>query len=81
MSQEQFGDQTLYVARLIEEYLRSHPEAMDSFEGISKWWITRQKLHESAYSVNNALTILIIKGVIEKTGSEYYRCTQHSPRS
>ena len=77
MSQDYCVDQSLYVARLIEEYLRSHPEAMDSFEGISKWWITRQKMHESAYSVNSALNILIRKGVIEKTNNEYYRCTKY----
>ncbi len=76
VSQDYCVDQSLYVARLIEDYLRSHPEAMDSFEGISKWWITRQKLHESAYSVNNALNILIHKGVVEKTDNEYYRCTK-----
>ena len=76
VSQNYYRDQSLYVAHLIEEYLRSHPEAMDSFEGISKWWITRQKLHESAYSVNSALNILMDKGVVEKVDNEYYRCTK-----
>ncbi len=66
-------DQSVYVAHSIEEYLKSHPDAMDSFEGISKWWITRQKLHESANSVNHALSILIHKGVVEKVDKEYYR--------
>ncbi len=76
VSENYYRDQSLYVARLIEEYLRSHPDAMDSFDGISQWWITRQKLQESAYSVNSALKILIHKGVVEKIDDEYYRCTQ-----
>lgn len=76
MSQDYYRDQPLYVARLIEEYLRSHPEAMDSLDGITRWWITRQKLKESAYSVNSALNILVNKGVVEKIGDEYYRCTK-----
>ncbi|MBX2807767.1 MAG: hypothetical protein KTR20_03965 [Cellvibrionaceae bacterium] len=73
MSQEEYVDQFFYVASLIENYLRSHPEAMDNFEGISKWWITKQKMHESAHSVNNALNILIERGVVEKIGDEYYQ--------
>ncbi|MGS2718693.1 hypothetical protein ACVBE9_11000 [Eionea flava] len=77
MSQSYCNDQSMYVARLIEEYLRSHPEAMDSFDGISKWWITRQKLYESADAVNSALGMLVDKGVIEKVEDEYYRYAQH----
>ena len=73
VSQSYCNDQSLYVARLIEGYLRSHPEAMDSFDGISKWWITRQKLYESADAVNCALSILVDKGVIEKVDNECYR--------
>ncbi|EGG93679.1 hypothetical protein IMCC1989_942 [gamma proteobacterium IMCC1989] len=46
---------------------------MDSFDGISKWWITRQKLYESADAVNCALSILVDKGVIEKVDNECYR--------
>jgi len=76
VTQKYRSDQFIYVAHLIEEYLRSHPEAMDSFDGISKWWITRQKLHESANSVNSALDILINKGVVEKVEDEYYRYTK-----
>ncbi len=77
MTQDYCTDPSFYVAHLIEEYLRSHPEAMDSFEGISKWWVTRQKMHESTCSVTNALNILIEKGVIEKTDNQYYRCRKH----
>lgn len=77
MSQSYCNDQSIYVARLIEEYLRSHPEAMDSFDGISKWWITRQKMYESADAVNSALGMLVDKGVIEKVEDEYYRYAKH----
>lgn len=73
----QDSDQVFYIAYLIEEYLKSHPEAMDSFEGISKWWITRQKLYESANSVNHALNLLIKRGVVERVGEKYYRYARH----
>ena len=67
----------LYVATLIESYLLSHPDAMDSFEGIWRWWITQQKLHESAYSVKVALEILIEKGIVEEMGNGFFRCAEH----
>jgi hypothetical protein len=64
---------SLYVASLIEKYLQSHPEAMDSFDGIKSWWITQQKLQESAYSVSHALDILIQKGIVEQVHDDLYR--------
>lgn len=65
----------MYVASLIEKYLRSHPDAMDSFDGIRTWWITQQKIQESANSVSFALDLLIKKGVVVKVNEDLYRCS------
>ncbi len=66
-------DHCLYVANLIESYLHDHPDAMDDFEGIRSWWITQQKLQESAYSVSHALDLLIQKGVVERVRDDFYK--------
>lgn len=72
MSEKEF-DQSLYVAGLIEKYLQGHPNAMDSMEGIRNWWITQQKLQESAYCVSVALDLLMEKGVVERVQGDLYR--------
>lgn len=74
-------DHELYLAGLIEKYLQSHPDAMDSFDGIMGWWITQQKLHESAYSVGFALDILVEKGVVERVRNGYYKYAGQSHES
>jgi hypothetical protein len=55
-----------HVAGEIEHYFSSHPEAADSQEGITKWWITRQRLHENLTVVRAALDRLVSKGRIIK---------------
>ena len=79
MSEHNQNDHSLYVARLIENYLQAHPNAMDSFEGIRRWWITEQKIHESAFSVQNALEILLDKGVVEEVGGGFFKCADKQP--
>ncbi|GGY41701.1 hypothetical protein GCM10011297_13380 [Bacterioplanes sanyensis] len=76
MSDNSQNDHSLYVARLIENYLQAHPNAMDSFEGIRRWWITEQKIHESAFSVKDALEILVSKGVVEEVGGGFFKCAE-----
>ena len=71
----------LYVAKLIEKYLQSHPDAMDSFDGIMSWWITQQKLDESEESVSFALNILVEKGVVMKVRNNCYRYAVHQTNS
>lgn len=54
------------IAQEIEQYLLAHPNAVDSLEGIVKWWLTRQRYEEAIEQVQKSLDHLIDKGVILK---------------
>ena len=66
-------DRNLYVASLIESYLKKRPNAMDSFDGIHGWWIKLAKIDESANHITLALGILLEKGVIEEVEDGFYK--------
>jgi hypothetical protein len=61
----------LYATQMIDDektaqdilaYLREHPGAGDTVEGISRWWVLRQRINESVDAVRLAL------GQLEKEG-------------
>jgi hypothetical protein len=49
-------------------YLREHPRAMDSLEGISQWWLVRQRVRVSVQLVARALFDLERAGLLERIG-------------
>ena len=53
------------MAREIVAYLRENPYAGDSVEGISRWWLMRQRITDSIEAVQNVLEHL------RKNGSLY----------
>jgi len=52
------------AAREIELYLEAHPNAADSLEGISTWWISRQRIRNELALVRAALEMLTENGVL-----------------
>ncbi len=59
------------IARRILDYLRKHPKAGDTLEGIAKWWMLRQRLTESLEVVDQALRRLKAQGLIfERRGAD-----------
>ena len=52
------------VAREIEDYLRAHPQAADSLEGIATWWVSRQRIQDEVEVVQAALVELSRAGVL-----------------
>ena len=54
------------LARLILGYLREHPGAADTLEGITKWWVMRQRISESTEAVQRALEKLVSEGLIAR---------------
>jgi hypothetical protein len=52
------------IARAILEYLREQPASGDTVEGISKWWIMRQRISESVEMVRLVLSELARQGLI-----------------
>ena len=54
------------VARQILMYLREHPQASDTLEGIAKWWMQNQKLSESLTLIKQALAELETEGEVSE---------------
>lgn len=57
------------MARLSDEilrYLRAHPRAADTVDGIVEWWLPRQRRDEAAGRVQRALDKLVASGLLEK---------------
>lgn len=58
------------LAQLSDEilsYLRAHPQAFDTVEGIVEWWLPRQRYEEAVDRVQQALDELVAQGLVEKT--------------
>ncbi len=47
------------LADEILRYLRGHRTASDTVEGISRWWIKRQRLEDTLERVQSALDLLV----------------------
>jgi len=58
-------EQVGHVARAVVEYLRKHPNAMDSFEGIARFWILRQRIEAELEVLEKAVTALVEARVLE----------------
>lgn len=54
------------AARKIVDYLRKHPDAGDTLEGITKWWLKLEKMDESVSDVADVIDCLIKKGLIRR---------------
>jgi len=67
------------VAKEIECYLASHPDAADSIDGIVKWWLPQQRYVNAHGKIVKALEYLIAQGVVKKInipGSVLYSCNE-----
>lgn len=60
------ADEIAEIAGQIERYLATHPDAVDSLEGILHWWLLRQRYTESAAKVQQALERLVASGAITR---------------
>jgi hypothetical protein len=47
------------LAGEILRYLQTHRHASDTVEGISRWWIKRQRLEDTLERVQSALDLLV----------------------
>lgn len=52
------------TVRQIQSYLEEQPAAGDTLEGISTWWIQRQRVNETVTSVYEALQELKASGMV-----------------
>ena len=65
------------ISKMILAYLKKNPEAGDTLEGITKWWIKLEKIELSVNEVAEILESLMQKGLIKmcknKGGATFYR--------
>lgn len=74
---EDDDDRVAKIAEDILHYLVKHPNAADTFEGISQWWLARIRIEEAASEVRRALDRLVQGGVVVEdtlpSGQSLYR--------
>ena len=52
------------LSRLILEYLRKHPDAGDTVEGITKWWLETEKVDVTVAEIAIVMAEMVRKGVV-----------------
>lgn len=50
----------------ILRYLRAHPQAADTVDGIVMWWLPRQRYEEAVDRVQYALDDLVTRGLVDR---------------
>ncbi len=66
MPENQQNEEILTAAQEIRDYLRAHPNAADSAQGIAKWWLGRRRYEEAIETVRSALDYLVAEGTVIK---------------
>jgi hypothetical protein len=64
------GNKKEILSQKILNYLKKHPEAGDTLEGIANWWLVQQRIEEMVDEVAAALDNLIEKGSIQALESQ-----------
>jgi hypothetical protein len=59
-------EHTEEVADLVSRYLLAHPNASDTLDGIARWWLSRQRQDDAKEIVQEALDLLVERGVVER---------------
>lgn len=57
------------VAQVVLEYLQAHPQAADTAEGISAWWLGTSRRGPRVGAVVDALEELVARGAITREGT------------
>ena len=52
------------IANEILAYLVKHPEAQDTLEGITEWWLLEQRIQYAVAEVDGALNNLVADGLL-----------------
>ena len=58
----------------IQLYLHEHPNSADTLEGITKWWLARQRFEEDRKLVKQALEHLIARGFVVRSTNADAQC-------
>jgi hypothetical protein len=55
------------LAKVILRYLDAHSDAADTAEGISQWWVARQRYQDSKAAVERALAELVQQNLVKRS--------------
>ncbi len=66
------------ISLAIQRYIFSHPNAADTLEGITKWWLTRQRYEEGQENVQQALNLLVDRKRLTKIKNLDGKCIYKS---
>lgn len=62
----EFNDSNVQqIADRIECYLKNHPNAADTIEGIIKWWLPGLEIEVPSLIVQQAINYLVSKSIIK----------------
>jgi hypothetical protein len=57
------------LAEAILAYLSECPNGEDTAEGVTEWWVMRQRVRAQVEAVARVLSALVARGVLEEAGS------------
>ena len=55
------------IARAVLRYLKAHPQAKDTLEGIARWWLERERSERLFQEVESAVTLLLADDLVLET--------------
>jgi hypothetical protein len=55
------------LSKVILRYLDAHSDAADTAEGISQWWVARQRYQDSKAAVERALAELVQQNLVKRS--------------
>lgn len=71
------------LTKVILAYLAEHPQASDTLEGITEWWLMREQVRVEVSKLKRTLRHLMAQGLLEKVGAgeqSRYRLRAESDR-
>jgi hypothetical protein len=69
VAEEQDGPAHDQLCDELLDYMRDHPNAMDTLEGIAGWWVPRHRVPVELERVAHALRTLEARELIERAGN------------
>ena len=65
------------IYRKILDYLSKNPDAGDTLEGITEWWLESERVDQAVDEVSEVLEALVKKGLIKKSKHGVYKLAKN----
>ena len=56
------------LARAVSTYLATRPDAVDSADGILRWWLPQLRIEATPEDLQRALDLLVSEGAVDRRG-------------